>query len=68
MVTGSHIPDDRNGIKFNLPTGEILKRDEEGIRAQPLQVPDTLFDQAGPSWMTSPVRFQRKIRAPIASI
>jgi phosphomannomutase len=47
MVTGSHIPDDRNGIKFNLPTGEILKRDEEGIRAQPLQVPDTLFDQAG---------------------
>ena len=21
MVTGSHIPDDRNGIKFNKPTG-----------------------------------------------
>ncbi len=34
MVTGSHIPDDRNGIKFNLPTGEILKADEHGIRAQ----------------------------------
>ncbi len=31
MVTGSHIPDDRNGIKFNLPGGEILKRDEPGI-------------------------------------
>jgi phosphomannomutase len=31
MVTGSHIPDDRNGIKFNLPSGEILKTDEEGI-------------------------------------
>jgi len=31
MVTGSHIPDDRNGIKFNLPSGEILKRDEPGI-------------------------------------
>ena len=28
MVTGSHIPDDRNGIKFNLPWGEILKKDE----------------------------------------
>jgi phosphomannomutase len=28
MVTGSHIPDDRNGIKFNLPAGEILKYDE----------------------------------------
>ena len=24
MVTGSHIPDDRNGIKFNRPAGEIL--------------------------------------------
>ncbi|MEJ2077508.1 MAG: phosphomannomutase [Acidobacteriota bacterium] len=31
MVTGSHIPEDRNGIKFNLATGEILKQDEEGI-------------------------------------
>ncbi len=31
MVTGSHIPDDRNGIKFNLPTGEVLKRDETEI-------------------------------------
>lgn len=28
MVTGSHIPDDRNGIKFNMPWGEILKDDE----------------------------------------
>jgi phosphomannomutase len=47
MVTGSHIPDDRNGIKFNLPTGEILKRDEEGIRGQPLAPPEGLFDAAG---------------------
>jgi phosphomannomutase len=46
MVTGSHIPDDRNGIKFNLPTGEILKRDEDGIREQPLRVPEDLFDAA----------------------
>lgn len=34
MVTGSHIPDDRNGIKFNLPRGEILKSDEPGIMEQ----------------------------------
>jgi phosphomannomutase len=34
MVTGSHIPDDRNGIKFNLSSGEILKQDEAAIRAQ----------------------------------
>jgi phosphomannomutase len=28
MVTGSHIPADRNGIKFYFPHGEILKSDE----------------------------------------
>lgn len=33
MVTGSHIPFDRNGIKFNLPHGEISKDDEETILA-----------------------------------
>jgi phosphomannomutase len=31
MVTGSHIPDDRNGIKFNMPWGEVLKPDEAEI-------------------------------------
>lgn len=33
MVTGSHIPFDRNGIKFNKSQGEVLKEDEEGILA-----------------------------------
>ncbi len=47
MVTGSHIPDDRNGIKFNLPSGEILKEDEEGIRAQSIELPAGLFDANG---------------------
>lgn len=47
MVTGSHIPDDRNGIKFNLPTGEILKQDEEGIREQEVKRPDGVFDAEG---------------------
>jgi phosphomannomutase len=28
MVTGSHIPADRNGLKFYVPTGEISKDDE----------------------------------------
>lgn len=28
MVTGSHIPADRNGLKFYVPTGEISKQDE----------------------------------------
>ncbi len=34
MVTGSHIPDDRNGIKFYRPQGEVLKADEAGIKRQ----------------------------------
>ncbi len=33
MVTGSHIPDDRNGLKFYRPDGEIDKADEAGILA-----------------------------------
>ncbi|MET0065933.1 MAG: phosphomannomutase [Candidatus Thiodiazotropha sp.] len=47
MVTGSHIPDDRNGIKFNRPDGEILKQDEAGIRGQQVEFPEGLFDEAG---------------------
>jgi phosphomannomutase len=31
MVTGSHIPFDRNGLKFYLADGEITKADEAGI-------------------------------------
>jgi phosphomannomutase len=31
MVTGSHIPHDRNGIKFNKSSGEVLKSDEDDI-------------------------------------
>ncbi|CAD7054549.1 phosphomannomutase [Pseudorhizobium endolithicum] len=33
MVTGSHIPADRNGIKFYRPDGEIDKEDEQAIGA-----------------------------------
>ena len=31
MITGSHIPFDRNGIKFYTPDGEITKEDESDI-------------------------------------
>lgn len=31
MITGSHIPADRNGIKFYLETGETLKTDDQAI-------------------------------------
>ena len=33
MVTGSHIPFDRNGLKFYRPDGEITKADEQAILA-----------------------------------
>jgi phosphomannomutase len=47
MVTGSHIPDDRNGIKFNKCAGEVLKSDEPGIAAQNVELANSLFDAAG---------------------
>ncbi len=40
MVTGSHIPFDRNGLKFYRPTGEITKADEQAI----VSTDDTLVD------------------------
>jgi phosphomannomutase len=57
MVTGSHIPEDRNGIKPNKANGEILKEDEplmlqhvamarEKIYAT-LGMPGCLFNQEG---------------------
>jgi len=47
MVTGSHIPDDRNGIKYYKSTGEILKNDEQALSARQVQLPADLFDAAG---------------------
>ena len=47
MITGSHIPDDRNGIKFNLPSGEILKSDEAALKHATVTIPENLFDTAG---------------------
>jgi phosphomannomutase len=40
MVTGSHIPADRNGLKFYLATGEIEKADEAGILAALAEAPE----------------------------
>lgn len=53
MVTGSHIPDDRNGIKFNKRGGEILKTDEAGIRAQVVDIEENLFDRDGQFWQAA---------------
>jgi phosphomannomutase len=47
MVTGSHIPDDRNGVKFHRAEGEVLKTDEVGIARQPLTLEASLFTAEG---------------------
>lgn len=56
MVTGSHIPVDRNGQKANRCDGELLKSDEPGVvaaveevRQQQYQQPadESIFDSAG---------------------
>ncbi|QYJ79935.1 phosphomannomutase [Shewanella acanthi] len=39
MVTGSHIPFDRNGLKFYRPDGEISKEDELAILAACVELP-----------------------------
>lgn len=44
MVTGSHIPDDRNGIKFNKRSGEVLKEDEQAIKDAVAAVRTELYD------------------------
>lgn len=46
MITGSHIPFDRNGIKFYRPDGEISKADEASIMNGLVEVPEFVSDQA----------------------
>jgi len=48
MVTGSHIPFDRNGIKFYRAEGEITKADEAAINAAALPMPDKVEAEALP--------------------
>jgi phosphomannomutase len=45
IVTGSHIPVDRNGIKANRSDGEVLKSDEQGIVAAVAGVRGSLYSQ-----------------------
>jgi phosphomannomutase len=43
VVTGSHIPFDRNGLKFYRADGEITKADEDLMRAAMVDVPDEIY-------------------------
>lgn len=65
MVTGSHIPADRNGIKFYKLGGEILKSDEASIKqavaverqaAVDTDVDVSLFDRRGMLLDQSPLQ------------
>tara|TARA_R110001583_G_scaffold169859_1_gene323078 strand:+ start:3310 stop:4797 length:1488 start_codon:yes stop_codon:yes gene_type:complete len=45
MITGSHIPFDRNGIKFYRPDGEISKADETSIMDGLVDVHEFISEQ-----------------------
>jgi phosphomannomutase len=48
MITGSHIPFDRNGIKFYSPVGEITKQHEAAISQARVQLPEATHTQTLP--------------------
>ena len=47
MVTGSHIPFERNGYKTNSSRGELLKEQEAPINERVRQVRQRLYEQPG---------------------
>ncbi|HOY70143.1 MAG TPA: phosphomannomutase [Methylotenera sp.] len=49
VVTGSHIPFDRNGIKFYSAVGEITKQDETNISLAEVTLPEANLSVALPS-------------------
>ncbi|WP_125780882.1 phosphomannomutase [Pseudoalteromonas rubra] len=55
MVTGSHIPFDRNGLKFYRPDGEITKQDELAILAA-----DFVFSELDLSGIDLPISDKAK--------
>lgn len=46
MITGSHIPFDRNGYKTNTSKGELLKQHEQPINEKVSQVRQRFYQQA----------------------
>lgn len=64
MVTGSHIPADRNGVKFYKPTGEVLKSDEAGILRAVRQVRREEYGKTAAASPFDERGLLREIRAP----
>lgn len=63
MITGSHIPADRNGLKFYTPAGEISKADEAGILARlaEAQIADAALTAADEHAITETAYLERCI-------
>lgn len=55
MITGSHIPFDRNGLKFYHSQGEITKADEQRILASPAGQPASFIRDVLPPADPRPV-------------
>ena len=63
MVTGSHIPADRNGLKFYTPQGEITKEDELGILGALVDaVPADLAAEAEDGFAAAGDRYRQRYR------
>jgi phosphomannomutase len=61
MVTGSHIPFDRNGIKFYRPDGEISKADEQAMTALQVELLVDLTPERLPAINTQAlIAYQRR--------
>nr|MBU1328746.1 mannose-6-phosphate isomerase, class I [Candidatus Omnitrophota bacterium] len=45
MVTGSHIPDDRNGIKFVKTREELMKEDEKDVLSAVTEVREKIYSE-----------------------
>jgi len=68
MVTGSHIPFDRNGYKLNTSRGELLKEHEAAIGAKVAQVRERICSQAFEDSLFDQTGTLRARRAPVAAI
>jgi phosphomannomutase len=64
MITGSHIPFDRNGIKLNKADGEVRKSDEQPIRTLQKRLRETEY---GRPFETSMFDERGALRAPFRS-
>lgn len=65
MITGSHIPADRNGIKFYRPDGEIDKSDEHAITqfAKEINIFDLTPGFAPSAALEANAMFEARIRS-----